>query len=26
VIEREPFDIVFVKDKSGNLFEIKEEE
>jgi catechol 2,3-dioxygenase-like lactoylglutathione lyase family enzyme len=26
MIEREPFDIVFVKDKSGNLFEIKEKE
>lgn len=26
VIERKPFDIVFIKDKSGNLFEIKEEE
>ncbi|MBU0710776.1 VOC family protein [bacterium] len=24
VIEREPFDIVFIKDKSGNLFEIKQ--
>lgn len=26
MIEREPFDLVFVKDKFGNLFEIKEEE
>ncbi len=24
VIERKPFDIVFIKDKSGNLFEIKQ--
>jgi len=26
MIEREPFDIVFIRDKTGNLFEIKEEE
>ncbi|HCL00582.1 MAG TPA: hypothetical protein DHW42_10835 [Candidatus Marinimicrobia bacterium] len=26
IIERKPFDIVFIRDKTGNLFEIKEEE
>ena len=24
IIERDPFDIVFIRDKAGNLFEIKE--